>query len=511
MTKENSYSSELKREAMKQNVEVWGTFSTADELRKNAPYMVDAGIDWIVCHENLASGEKIENVYTTIGKIGMEKNLFLILSSEANENFAIYMGIPYIRTDKIAPHHLFPILEHKKRRDKNDAMKDEEDKKQFARDEEEFSRKSQKTRDKEFKKNNKERKKELRRANVPERGEGYEEHEERSKLLNVHTDFSPIIVCIASSKGGVGKTTTAIELASVIAKRAKSIDPKTVAKIAHPWDFKVCLADFNPSFDTMAEILKCTRGIPKSELPTVKNWFEMYDKKFTQGLPPEIRQKKNYCEETGQYFEAEDYLEQYPVTFSEDEIYSLCVRDEDTGLYCIPAINEALEATEINPSYIPYILKLLHGFFDVVVVDTGNNISNFTINTIDTVDRTLIVCEKSNGAAKTVEKFLSTLEEIEVNSNKCYMVLSNAHGEGDNALSRDYEYRFGMKKIADIPYDKDVIKSHEKHEFYAVNNPRTEYAKTIVKLAHWIFPLWISLPTIEEEKPKKRKKFLGIF
>ena len=66
-----------------------------------------------------------------------------------------------------------------------------------------------------------------------------------------------------------------------------------------------------------------------------------------------------------------------------------------------------------------------------------------------------------------------------------------------------------MGIVADIPYDKSVIKSHENHEFYAVNNPKTEYAKTIVKLAHWIYPLWIKLPT--EETAKKRKKLFGIF
>ena len=57
--------------------------------------------------------------------------------------------------------------------------------------------------------------------------------------------------------------------------------------------------------------------------------------------------------------------------------------------------------------------------------------------------------------------------------------------------------------------DKNVIKSHETHKFYSITHQKTEYAKTIFQLAHWIYPLWTKLETVEE-KPK-RKKIFGIF
>ena len=259
----------------------------------------------------------------------------------------------------------------------------------------------------------------------------------------------------------------------------------------------------------MAEILDCTQSIPRNELPTLNDWFDLYQEKLLQIVPPAVASQMENCINSGQFFDVRPLLEQYPVKFDERDYMDYTIQDEETGLYVIPAIHEALDVSGINPDYISYVLNALHSYFDVVIVDTGNNISNFTMNTIDTVDKTLIICEKSNGAAATVDKFLRTLDDVGVNSDRCYMVLSNAHGQGDDKLSKDYERRFGMKKIADIPYDKNVIKSHETHKFYSITHQKTEYAKTIFQLAHWIYPLWTKLETVEE-KPK-RKKIFGIF
>lgn len=503
----NNYMSAFKERAYRRDVDVVASATSLASLNKSMSIITKSEVDWIVCSENLSEDETYEHIHKCLRVNRLQSKMFLVLSKEPAENFAIYSGIPYVNPDDVTPDELIDVL-----------LKASEFKKESmsarssgyeSEQEDSYSKSTQKGRDREFKKSTRERSKNMRSLNTPQRDDTIGRAEEKDRLNSGRFNYSPVMVCTASSKGGVGKTTTAIELASSIAARAKSLSRTACVKIGKPYGIKVCLVDFNPSFDTMAEILDCTQNIPRNELPTLNDWFDLYQEKLLQIVPPAVASQMENCINSGQFFDVRPLLEQYPVKFDERDYMDYTIQDEETGLFVIPAIHEALDVSGINPDYISYVLNALHSYFDVVIVDTGNNISNFTMNTIDTVDKTLIICEKSNGAAATVDKFLRTLDDVGVNSDRCYMVLSNAHGQGDDKLSKDYERRFGMKKIADIPYDKNVIKSHETHKFYSITHQKTEYAKTIFQLAHWIYPLWTKLETVEE-KPK-RKKIFGIF
>lgn len=513
ISKPNDYITKFKELAYRNDIDVVSVCQSVDDLTKNANLIQNSKVDKVVCYDGPDVEISFGDVYRTLGKMMLDNDIVLIADTPDALSLAVYFRIFHVSPSKISPDTLLIYLKSLSKNiqsvfnDSNNNEVSEEGNEGYL---EEYNRKAQRGRDRDFKQSSKERRKGMRSLNTPERNTS-SRYEEQNRMGSVHTELKPIMVCTASSKGGVGKTTTAIELASTLAARAKSITPEGRAKIRHPWEFRVCLVDFNPSFDTMSEIIKCTHDMPRSELPSLNDWFEEYEGRFVNVLPTEAQREYDECQESGQPFPFVDYIDDYAssVIFEEAVFEDLSVRDQETGLFVIPAIHDALDVASINPDLIGPILKLLNTYFDVVVVDTGNNISNFTINTIDTVDKSLIICEKSNGAAATVDKFLKTLDEIEVNSSRCSLILSNAHSQGDDKLSVEYEHRFGMGIVADIPYDKNVIKSHENHEFYAVNNPKTEYAKTIVKLAHWIYPLWIKLPT--EETAKKRKKLFGIF
>lgn len=513
VSKPNDYITKFKDLAYRNDIDVVSVCQSVDDLTKSVNLIQNSKVDKVICYDGPDTAISFGDVYRTLGKMSLENDIVLITDTPDTLSLAVYFRIFHISPSNISPDTLLMYLEILSKKDnplyreQNQHSPDE----RYENDRpDEYDRKSQRGRDRSFKQSSRERKREMRNLNTPEQNTS-SRYEEQNRMGAVHTELKPIMVCTASSKGGVGKTTTAIELASTLAARAKSITPEGRAKIRHPWEFRVCLVDFNPSFDTMSEIIKCTHDTPRNELPSLNDWFEEYEDRFVNVLPVEAQREYDDCQENGIVFPFADYIDDYAsaVMFEEAVFEDLTVRDPETGLFVIPAIHDALDVASINPDLIGPILKLLNTYFDVVVVDTGNNISNFTINTIDTVDRSLIICEKSNGAAATVDKFLKTLDEIEVNSSRCSLVLSNAHSQGDDKLSTEYEHRFGMGIVADIPYDKSVIKSHENHEFYAVNNPKTEYAKTIVKLAHWIYPLWIKLPT--EETAKKRKKLFGIF
>ena len=59
-------------------------------------------------------------------------------------------------------------------------------------------------------------------------------------------NFKNKFIVVNSPKGGVGKTTLAIELASLISNRAKGMDLNPASKFTSSKEFRTCLIDLNP-------------------------------------------------------------------------------------------------------------------------------------------------------------------------------------------------------------------------------------------------------------------------
>lgn len=321
--------------------------------------------------------------------------------------------------------------------------------------------------------------------------------------------FKPITVCLNSPKGGVGKTTLAIELSSLIALRAGELDMNEVGHLSYNKRIRVCLVDLNPSFDTMAATLSSIYS--KAQFTTVSDWFQAIDQKIVDTLDDKTRRDviRNGYQGISQY------LEPNKIHFTQEEVERLLVIDPDTGLAILPSIALPLDASLTRPEYLRVILNTLKEFYDVVLIDTGNNISFFTLEAMRASDEILLVCSKSKGAAATVQKLMKSLADMKnpVDPQKFNLVLNSPNGPDSVYTSQSFSSILHMKLVAEIPYDERVRIAHEDGHVFSIYNKKSDFAKACVKLAQSICPLWIVVPNRNEprKKRKKRRGFFGLF
>lgn len=317
--------------------------------------------------------------------------------------------------------------------------------------------------------------------------------------------FKPIAVCINSPKGGVGKTTLAVELASLIALRAGELDLNEIGHLSYNKKIRVCLVDMNPSFDTMASTFASVYNVDNHS--TVSSWFQMIDQKIIETLDAKTRQELIRSGYRG----IEKYFDPSRIRFTQDEIQSMTVSDPETGLTILPSIKLPLDASFARPEYLDLILRTLKDFFDVVIIDTGNNIGAFTIAAMRASDEVLLVCTKSKGAAATIMKLTQSLNDMRnpVDMKKFNLVINSPNGAGSFYDTKAFGEILGMPVVAEIPYDEKMRAVHEEGEFYSVNNKKTDFSKACIKLAQQICPLWIVVPNRADAPRRKKRK--GLF
>lgn len=322
--------------------------------------------------------------------------------------------------------------------------------------------------------------------------------------------FKPIAVCVNSPKGGVGKTTLCLELASLLADRASSMDFNELGRLSHNSEIRVCLVDMNLSFDTMAATIESVYTSTHSS--TVTDWFHMINRKILATIDNKSRMELT----NNNYVGIEKYLDESQVTFDRSEVEKMIVVDKTTGLHILPSIALPQDAEYAHPQYLKLILQTLKKYYDILIIDTGNNISLFTQEAIKASDEVLIICSKSKGAASTVQKLLLFLKNLKppISTENFNLVINNPNGKENVYTSASFSNVLKLPLVAEIPYDENVRLAHEEGEFYSINNRKTEYAKACTKLAQSICPLWEVIPNRNNRKKKKKprsKKFLGLF
>lgn len=314
--------------------------------------------------------------------------------------------------------------------------------------------------------------------------------------------FKPITVCINSPKGGVGKTTLAIELASLIAVRAGEMDLNEIGRLSYNKKITVCLVDMNPSFDTMSATL--SKVYQNANHATVTDWFQMIDQKIIDQLDETTRKELIH----NGYQGIEQYLHTVPVDFTRKEVEKLTVFDEDTGLTILPSIAMPLDASYARPEYLDIILKTIKEYYDVVLIDTGNNISFFTLEAMRASDEVLLICTKSKGSAQTIMRLKDSIQDMRdpVDMSKFNLVINNPYGADSSYDSAEFSRVLQIPLVAEIPYEEKVRMAHEDGELFSINNKRSDFAKSCVRLAQSICPVWQVVPNRYSSSRKKKKR-----
>ena len=233
---------------------------------------------------------------------------------------------------------------------------------------------------------------------------------------------------------------------------------------------------------------------------SVLDWMDIIDQKVNHAISTENRKRIDNGELA---FENAYTIDD--IQFEDDEIKELVIMDKDTGLYIVPAIPLLTELKRCKPKYLDIMICALRNFFDIVIIDTSNNVSLFSITAIKYANNTLIVSAPNVQNLATIGKFKRALPQLQLSGKNMNLVLNNANYTKMHVLPADCESAVDIAVIGVISYEPGLCDSYEKGVAFAYSAPeKNRFRKEISDLAETILPL-------RDVLPEKRNPFKDLF
>lgn len=518
----NSYTNELKRVAAGMNMEVCAVCSSIEEVREF--FETGEVADIVIASDNLFVGTTVPQVLSELMNAGYYSNLFFVLKHDTYVEYLLNNQIAYTFENDTAPMNLLQMIgealgiptasmnEYDARGSRQN-MSDRYGQEQTNRDR--YPQQNGYRQDN-YRQNSMNQG-QMRQGQMngqsqfnggPNRGNmnHNSSRPQNGPMGYNQRGFRPMMIAINSPKGGVGKTSLSIELSSMLAARAKEIDFNPSSRLHSGRQVEVCLVDLNPSFDTMASSLSFVRNCPN--YPTVSEWVNAIEEKIYNYLTP--AEKKAIMNDRSHDFGP--YIREDEIFFSRDEIRKLLIQDQKTGLYVLPSVSLPFDVEYVKPQYLRIMLNQIRKVFDVVIVDTGNNISFFTVEALKAADEVFLLTTPTIGSTTVLGKLTKNTNRLRLSSDKINLVVNYPNGAESDLSPAKIAEALRLPLVSVLPFEEGIRNSHEKGEPFAIYNRKSEYTREIIKLAQQICPLW---STTTQKSPKastkKKKKKKGLF
>lgn len=252
------------------------------------------------------------------------------------------------------------------------------------------------------------------------------------------------LVAVHSPKGGVGKSTVAKEVAITFA-----ISSFAGSKL------KVCLVDMdieNGDVATMLD-LKPTK--------TITEWAD------------------NIRHRTGPNGEK--------MSYSYEEIEKYFLLEHSSGLKVLAAPIAHKDVSKINEEIVEVIYDNLKKYFDIIVVDTGPNIRDFTLISLEKADNVILVADTDVTTINEIAVLRKTLEQMHYPMNKIGMVINNVPPKNQGALNDIVNFlRFPL--IGAITRSAMIEDSNNKGNVMVMGKD-SSFTVEIKKIANSIIPI----------------------
>lgn len=468
----SSYMSEVQRAASSYGIETLAVCSSFDEVQN---FMTSARADIVIASDNLFVGTTLPQVLDMLWKNGYNQNVFFILKHKTYAGYLYQNKMQYAFEDNTPPNTLVRMINEvlsPNQTYQNQGYNPNQNYNQTA-----------------YNPNY---------ANPSQR----QVRQDRNDA-SYRGSFRSMVIAINSSKGGVGKTSLAIELASTLAERGKEVDWNPNSRLRSAKHVETCLVDFNASFDTMASSLSCVRERPYYE--TVSDWSALIEKKIYDDLTP--NERNMLMSDPNHDFSP--FVDESRIIFSPEEVKQHLIQDPNTGLYVLPSVSLPFDVEYVKPEYLRIILNTIRKVFDIVIVDTGNNISFFTVQALDAADEIFFVTAPTITSATVLRKLTRNLERLNLSQDKINLIVNYPNGSDSELTPEQIAEKLQLPLVSVLPFDEGVRTSHEHGMPYAVNNKKTRYAHEIVKLAQQICPLWTAVRNNQQAPSKNKKKKRG--
>ena len=479
----HSYVNELKRSALLSDVDILAVCYGIDDVRKR----LNSGIepDAIIASDILFPGSSVEGIVSEIKKADMLDRLYFVLRNTSYADYLMNFNIQFVFENDVVPQDLLNMI---KSPTIKSGMSYEDLDDRIIEDTETKNMASILAQEKANKRRTEQR--------------SYETETVLSESRLGGNNFKSIMVAINSPKGGVGKTAIAIELAFLLAARAKEVDFNPSSKLSYSKKVSVCLVDLNPSFDTMASTLECVRSTPN--YPTVSDWVSKIEEKIFNNLTNE--EKKELMDDEDHDFSP--FINENAIRFTREEVERLLVHDEQTDLYLLPSIALPFDVEYVKPQYVRIILNQIRAMFDVTIVDTGNNISFFTVQALQQANEIFLVTNPTAGSSVVLGKLTKNLDRLQLEKSKFNLIVNSPNGKEAELDADTISKVLKLPLVSELPFDEGVKMAHEKGHPYCIYNKKSPFAREVVKLAQQICPLWNA---VQRKKPSQSGNGGGLF
>lgn len=470
----NSYTSELEVMSSKFGMEILGTYSSYDEIQE---IITSSRPDIIIASDNLFIGTTLPQIIDILWNQGYRDNVFFVLKHETYVNYLYQNNMQYVFEDDVPPQKLLQMIQ--------EVISPSQQYNGYYGGQGNNSYK-------------------------PTYSAPYNTSQNQQNMMrndaSYRGGFRSMMIAINSPKGGVGKTSLSIELSTMLAQRGKEVDWNPNSRLRSARHVETCLVDFNASFDTMASSLSFVRELPNYE--TVVDWGKLIEQKIYDNLSP--NERKMLMADPQHDFGP--FIDESRIIFSAEEVKQNLIRDPKTGLYVLPSVSLPFDVEYVKPAYLRIILQQIRNVFDIVIIDTGNNISYFTVEALRAADEVFFVTAPTIGSATVLRKLTKNLQRLHLSQDKINLIVNYPNGSNSELSPEQIAEKLQLPLVSVLPFDEGVRNSHEHGQPYAVNNKKSKYAHEIVKLAQQICPLWTAVPKKNQSNPRGKKKkrgFLG--
>lgn len=266
-------------------------------------------------------------------------------------------------------------------------------------------------------------------------------------------------IAVHCPKGGVGKSTIAKELAITYA--LSSVNNQKL---------RVCLVDMDIDYGDIAVMLELKQN------KSIADWAR------------NIRSRISSMNESD-------------IWYSLEEIERYYLLEHKSGLKVLAAPTNYRDSTLINEQIVRIIINNLKKHFDILVIDTGNNVKDYTVISMEQSDHIIMICNMDVATINEILTLRKTLEQIQFPLNKIGLVMNEVKPNDRDNINQISNF-LGLPLIGIIPKYTGVEVANNNGDSLVMGRDNS-FTIGIKKVANTILPVVRKSPEYNTKKQKK--------
>jgi pilus assembly protein CpaE len=139
---------------------------------------------------------------------------------------------------------------------------------------------------------------------------------------------------------------------------------------------------------------------------------------------------------------------------TDPEVVQQVLADGPEGLKVLAAPASPELADYVTTAHLRALLDQLRRSHDIVVADATSQLSEISLESMDSSDRVLVVTDFSVTSVKNTKMLLSVIAHLRMDMNRISVVANHRDAPGTAGLDRSrIEHFLGMRVLAEIPHD----------------------------------------------------------